>query len=932
MPEVDEQNLIIDSEAPINITLPYFKNTIDCKWHLQSHRNRILQIEFIDFYLAENQDFLFVSTSRDFRDDDGFLQFTGFGAPRILFSYSNQLWLHVLSNGNSSTQADFILQVSLYMKAEHPSCRKNEVTCGKSILLCLDQGTQCDSESSKRPLTADGIELRHNDYDYVDFNPNMGSQLTVNMILGEENTFTCTVKDSLTSTEIIWVIGGEVFERTPGSLVLNTQILVAQSSELTEGGVLATTGTINFTPTLDHQGVNLTCTGRHVASNDMGDDTISITVLLNIITEPSRVTLSTIDPVTSAMISYSNGEPVGIFTVLENQPINISCKAEDAEPNASLDITINKVPIAVTNTVVQDGEFFDTGSSWVWRRPTYEEHQDAVLECMARNYVNPDGIKTAVMINVLVPVTTSHMEIIVTPKPIYEDDTMLLEEGRNYTFHCITRNTKPIAWVQWNITGFEPTTSQVNNYSQLENGLWNTESSVYIIANMELDGSRDLRCISGNDIISPITKHVVIQTFVTTKGLIAIDEDNPNRQLKDGGVSIQMENIPSTLTCTAWGWSPRPNITWAIDGNISFDEGVRFETKLYMNATVSYLTFKPNLNFHNRSLTCTVALPYPYQESDNLTVRLHVYSIPPSNTSLNIFNLNQATNHNPISSQETIFVTQHVPQEFKCVVVGTKPEAFIQWTVGGREQECTDKIIHSSSSSQSLVDTTSILRLVPTREHHLQRLTCKTVSPLSRKAIFTQLVLYVTDTLLSTTTPNNTTDEWEVIQVNNSSLLISDPIFIGGLAGVGFILLCILIFIAAFVRRRMNRRIDESPKGPVAPPQNYDNEDYSSIQFDFPLSYEKLDLVKEINSGSFSVIFLARAKGMESYTSSTRVVVKTLKDDASETENSLFRREIIFTKDLKGHSNIMGIVGYNLKTVWETWSMLHIHRLVQIQR
>ncbi len=72
------------------------------------------------------------------------------------------------------------------------------------------------------PLIADGIEIRHDGNIFVD--PNMDGDLAVYVVPGEDNVFTCVIKDSEPSTEIMWIIGGEVFERAPGSLVSNSQV------------------------------------------------------------------------------------------------------------------------------------------------------------------------------------------------------------------------------------------------------------------------------------------------------------------------------------------------------------------------------------------------------------------------------------------------------------------------------------------------------------------------------------------------------------------------------------------------------------------------------------------------------------------------------------------------------------------------------------
>ena len=116
--------------------------------------------------------------------------------------------------------------------------------------------------------------------------------------------------------------------------------------------------------------------------------------------------------------------------------------------------------------------------------------------------------------------------------------------------------------------------------------------------------------------------------------------------------------------------------------------------------------------------------------------------VPPFSASMHMFN--QATKPTPLSSGEIVNVVKNVTQEFKCTVLGTKPEAFIQWTFGGTEQLFCEKISSPSLFSPSLVDTTCVFQFVPTLEHHLQHLSCKTVLPMTGGTTFIELIIHVT--------------------------------------------------------------------------------------------------------------------------------------------------------------------------------------------
>ncbi len=113
--------------------------------------------------------------------------------------------------------------------------------------------------------------------------------------------------------------------------------------------------------------------------------------------------LSTTDAITNAIISYQNGEHMGTINTIEYQHINISCKAEDNDPEGSLEVTINGYPVVATTTSAQNDDVVRDGmrNRWILFQPMFREHQGAVFECIARNRAKPDGIEAAVELNVM---------------------------------------------------------------------------------------------------------------------------------------------------------------------------------------------------------------------------------------------------------------------------------------------------------------------------------------------------------------------------------------------------------------------------------------------------------------------------------------------------------------------------------------------------
>ena len=117
--------------------------------------------------------------------------------------------------------------------------------------------------------------------------------------------------------------------------------------------------------------------------------------------------------------------------------------------------------------------------------------------------------------------------------------------------------------------------------------------------------------------------------------------------------------------------------------------------------------------------------------------------VPPSNTSLSIIHQHQI--YPASSSSVTVHLEEDEPQEFKCLVSATRPEAYIEWSVEGVETlPPSDVVGRSSNSSGSLVDTISTFRFVPSSAgNHLQRVRCRTVLPVSGVTVQSELILLI---------------------------------------------------------------------------------------------------------------------------------------------------------------------------------------------
>ena len=110
------QTVKIRDETVANITksLPSESNPTysDCTWHVRTQTRNILQIQFILFHLEGNQEFLYLSTEQNSLDT-GF-RLTGTDAPRVVFSFKKEFWVHFMNVGDVPSQARFWIQISLH--------------------------------------------------------------------------------------------------------------------------------------------------------------------------------------------------------------------------------------------------------------------------------------------------------------------------------------------------------------------------------------------------------------------------------------------------------------------------------------------------------------------------------------------------------------------------------------------------------------------------------------------------------------------------------------------------------------------------------------------------------------------------------------------------------------------------------------------------
>ena len=116
---------------------------------------------------------------------------------------------------------------------------------------------------------------------------------------------------------------------------------------------------------------------------------------------PRLVTITTFDSVLGTSVSFRNDDTHdnAILNIYQDQPINITCIAEDALPPSQLTVTINGARIDTIDRVVTDGDLFDTSTQWVGSIPTHAQGNDTQVQCTARGDAYSDGITARFTIN-----------------------------------------------------------------------------------------------------------------------------------------------------------------------------------------------------------------------------------------------------------------------------------------------------------------------------------------------------------------------------------------------------------------------------------------------------------------------------------------------------------------------------------------------------
>ena len=87
-------------------------------------------------------------------------------------------------------------------------------------------------------------------------------------------------------------------------------------------------------------------------------------------------------------------------------------------------------------------------------------------------------------------------------------------------------------------------------------------------------------------------------------------------------------------------------------------------------------------------------------------------------------------------------VFQNFPALFNCKCTGSRPQAELVWELGSEPYSSSGSRIDVSEEDPALYDTTSTLRLKPTRDHHNQLIKClSAVGTIVNKTQITLLVV-----------------------------------------------------------------------------------------------------------------------------------------------------------------------------------------------
>ncbi|XP_072048940.1 uncharacterized protein [Amphiura filiformis] len=254
------------------------------------------------------------------------------------------------------------------------------------------------------------------------------------------------------------------------------------------------------------------------------------------------------------------------------------------------------------------------------------------------------------------------------------------------------------------------------------------------------------------------------------------------------GTTVQVTaGVPRTFTCTIKGARPAAYAHWSIESvGIQADNiTTRMRKEGKLEDTISEFTFIPEESHGGKFVWCIVDDDHPALDQQMITSVVLDVNVPPYDHRMSIFD--------DIGREKdgSINVIQGVSHTLTCEAKDTRPSAEFEWFINNiTQRNGVGPPMSPTVGNDELVDTTSTFTFTPEREYHGQLVVCRASIPVDGAPVAETSIM---------------------LNVYDGSSLTSTIIIGATTAGVGLLVIIIVICVKINCRRRKNSE-QETPK------------------------------------------------------------------------------------------------------------------------
>ncbi|XP_038066168.1 hemicentin-1-like [Patiria miniata] len=517
---------------------------------------------------------------------------------------------------------------------------------------------------------------------------------TAEVYQGIATTFICEMLIRQTAVTIKWYLDN-MLQRTV------VQPLAAGD------GFVNTTGNWSFTPSRDNQGQEVRCEASTAESLQPYP---SVMVTLHVNVPPTSIVLSDF-----IGIYPSSG---GVAYLVEGADREFTCMVPEIDPQASFNWTVGSQDITldyITNVTDVDGLMKSTSVATV--SVTGSNHGE-VLMCLAWNTDFLPSINISVLLDVKAPPKASLMAM-------YDSSGKKLHaiasvKPAPVTFTCEVQGTRPGATIEWFLD--DQSQRNVSAPSGGGDGIVNTNDTWSFTPNIANLG-QEVKCVA-----STAESQQPFPFVAVTLDVFALPEtiylsDSTTNYTSTGDTSYVVAGVGHQFTCEVPAINPGASFVWTLGGqHFTPDRNIHDEDDDGLITSTSIATVVAVGSNHGQTLQCS-ASNEDGAPGITTSVTLHVKVPPvPSGMSLYDFSGNQL--------QSTVRVAEGTPNNFTCVVRGTRPAADISWFIGDDVQVSVGPPV---TGSDNLVNTSATFTFIPSRADNGLELKCVASTPDSQQ-------------------------------------------------------------------------------------------------------------------------------------------------------------------------------------------------------